>query len=61
MAVPYYDDCMQELMMTIHAKTAPEGNTSSTLEIWCIVKEALIAPVVAEAYLKVHGKKFVFC
>ena len=52
-----YDGCAQESMMTIHAESAPEDNTLSTFAIQCAIKKFnIFAPVVAEAYLKVHGK-----
>ena len=52
----YNDDCIKESMMTIYAESAPEGSTMSTFKIQCFVWKTNIAPVVAEAYLKVHGK-----
>ena len=53
---PYNDGCTKELMMTVHAESAPEDNTLSTFEIGCFVSKTNTAPVVAKAYLKVHGK-----
>ena len=51
-----YDGCTQKSMMTVHAKSAPEENTFSNFAIQCVVNKVNIAPVVIEAYLKVHGK-----
>ena len=54
--VVYNDGCMQEMIMTVHAESAPENNTLSTFEIRCLLRKTFSPPVVAKAYLKVHGK-----
>ena len=50
------DGCMKESMMTVDAESASEDNTLSIFTIRCALRKAFSPPVVAEAYLKVHGK-----
>ena len=50
------DGCAQELDITVHAKSTPEDNTTSTFTIQCVIKRDPLTAVVTEAHLEVHGK-----
>ena len=52
----YNDGCTKESTMTVHAESAPEDNTLSTFVIQFVLRKTHSPDVVAEAYLKVHGK-----
>ena len=53
----YSDGCSQQLALTVHAKSAPEGNVMSTFAIQCVVHtKGDLNPAFSTANLTVHGK-----